>query len=233
MRLIAVVISRAALAASLFAVTANSSATLVFSENMGTPSGDTLIAAYSGWQSNGILTFSGTGNASVRSTSQSTGYPDASGSGNVLLSGSTITQSFQISSIDTSLFLPGTLDLSFGAFKSTNASTMSELSLGFSSDGLTFTPIAIPVQPSGSGTSNWRLLSFENTAIPIGTNIRLRWSNSAPTGGVGFRIDDVILQGDLAPVAIPEASSLILGGVISTSAALVVAGRRRFARRVA
>ncbi len=33
--------------------------TTIFSENMGTPAATTSIASYTGWQNNGVLTFSG------------------------------------------------------------------------------------------------------------------------------------------------------------------------------
>src|SRR5689334_12964015 len=56
----------------------------VFSEDVGTPSSTTSINNYSGWQNNGTLTFTGSGD--VRITSDSAGhYIGASGSGNVFL----------------------------------------------------------------------------------------------------------------------------------------------------
>jgi hypothetical protein len=163
----------------------------IFSENMGSPSGNVSIASHVFQTS---LAFSGTGD--VRITGASNTYAGFSGSGNVLLNG--VGETFEIATIVTTGF--STLNLSFGAFKSTIASSMSELTLEFSTDGSTYTTVPIPAQATGSGTAVWRLVTV---ALPVAaeeaSNLRLRWTSS--TASPEFRLDDVLLSG--SPVSSP------------------------------
>jgi hypothetical protein len=80
---------------------------------------------------------------------------------------------------------------------------MTTLVLDFSTDGTNWTSISIPTQPTGSGTSVWRLLSFSNTAIPITNTLSLRWTNT--DSGTAFRLDDITLS------AVPEPAAALLG----------------------
>jgi hypothetical protein len=181
-----------------------SKAAVIFTESFGTVSATTTVADHqtaNGFD-NDSLTFSGT--ADVRATSVSTGYTGASGSANIFLATSG-TASFSISGISTAGYQAGTVGLSFGAFKSTNASNMTTLVLEFSTDGTAWTGIGIPAQPTGSGTANWRLLSFTSTAIPISSSLALRWTSTDT--GTSFRIDDVQLT------AIPEPTATALGAL--------------------
>lgn len=162
--------------------------TTFFSENMGTPTGTTAIA--SNTFQNSALTFSGSGD--VRNTSVSSGYTGASGGGNVLLT-NTSGADFIISGINTSGWT--NLSISFGAFKSTTASSMSELALEWSSDGTTYNSISFPAQATGTGTAVWRLVTISSN-LPAGastSNLRLRWRQTSSTPQ--FRIDDVTLSG--------------------------------------
>lgn len=185
--------------------------TLVFSESTGTPSGNTEIANYTGWQNNGALTFTGTGD--VRKTSPSNGYTGASGNGNVFLTYGEMA-SFQIGSINTVGY--GTLTLSFGAYKSTIGSTMSELALQYSTDGTTWTSLAIPAQPTGEGTAIWRLIP--NINLPSNaegvSELDLRWINTASADGAYFRLDDITLTGSAAVVPEPAICGVIAGTVL-------------------
>lgn len=164
------------------------SQTTIFSENMGTPSGTTAIA--SNTFQNASLTFSGTGD--IRSTSTSSGYTGSSAAGNVYLT-NTVGKNFEIASIVTTSY--SSLSLSFGAFKSTTASTMSELTLEYSTNGSSYTAVTIPAQASGTGTAIWRLITV---SLPVGaegaSNLRLKWTNTSATPQ--FRIDDVTLTGN-------------------------------------
>lgn len=207
--------------AGLVIFSAAANADLVFSENIGVPSGTTAIASYTGWQNNGTLTFTGSGD--VRVTTPSAGYTGASGSGNVFLTNSG-TANFQIASISTLAFDP-VFTLAFGAYKSTTASNMSELKLEYSSNGTDFTTISIPAQPTGSGTANWRLITLSNLTLPVVTNLRLRWTNTSTTPQ--FRIDDVTLSGTLS--AVPEPAAVLFGGLVCSLLGLTVAGRRALA----
>src|SRR6185295_17906863 len=131
-------------AALLVCVPAN--AAFVFSEDVGNPSGTTSIPAYTGWQNNGTLTFTGSGSV-FNSPPTSTGYTGASGLGYVALKSAVtpvvIHTDFEISSINTSAY-DGTFTLTFGAYKSTTGANMTDLTLAYSSDGTIYTPISIP-----------------------------------------------------------------------------------------
>ncbi len=189
---------------------------VLFSENMGTGTADS-INDYTGWQNQGVLTFTGTGD--VRTTSNSGGYEGASSASNVFLTGGG-NRTFQIGGINTTGFLPNTFNLAFGALKSTTASDMSELILEFSTDGSNYSPLSIPSQPTGSGTANWRLITLENLDLPQVADLRLRWTNTAAVSTPQFRLDDV----RLSATAIPEPAAAILLGALGLT---VLALRRR------
>jgi hypothetical protein len=179
-------------------------ADIIFSENVGTVVTGTLSYANNPWQNAG-LSFTGSGD--TRSTGASSGYTGASGERNVFLTNNG-TSTLIISQINTLNYVPGTFDLSFGAFKSTTASDMTELQLEYSDDGVNFTSIAIPAQPTGGGTANWRLISFTGLSLPTVSDLRLRWTNTASGSGTPqFRLDDITLQ---AVNAIPEPSSILV-----------------------
>lgn len=141
---------------------------------------------------NASLSFSGTGD--TRTSTGSTGYTGASGGRNVFLTNNG-TASFQIANINTTSYT--NLSLSFGAYKSTVASDLSELVLEYSTDGIAYTTISFPAQPTGSGTAIWRLIG--PISLPMAaegaSNLRLRWRNSSTTPQ--FRIDDITLTGTI------------------------------------
>lgn len=170
----------------------------IFAENVGTPAATTLITSYTGWQNNGVLTFGGTGD--VRTSTPSTGYTGASGSGNVFLTNNG-SSTFIISGINTTGFLANSFSLTFGAHKSTTASNMSELSLAYSTDGTTYTSIAIPIQATGTGTAVWRSINISGLDLPLTSNLYLRWTNTSTSPQ--FRLDDI----SLSATAIPEPST--------------------------
>jgi hypothetical protein len=174
---------------------------VIFSENMGSGTAGS-VTEYTGWQNQGSLSFDGSGD--VRITQDSSGYQGASSASNVFLTGGGA-RTFQISGINTIGFLPDTFDLAFGAFKSTTTSTMSELLLEYSTDGTTYTGLAIPGQPTGSGTASWRLITLSDLDLPQVSNLRLRWTNTAGSTIPQFRLDDV----RLSATAIPEPHSAI------------------------
>ena len=153
----------------------NAQLSTIFSESIGTVASTTTLANHE--TNNGFdndnLTMSGTGD--VRTSTASTGYTGSSGSANVFLT-NTSGLFFQISGISTNGF--SNLNLSFGAYKSTTASSMSELKLEYSTDGLAYNVITIPAQTTGSGTANWRLISMN---LPLNlsnqSNLILKWTN--------------------------------------------------------
>lgn len=209
----------ALLASAAFAVS-SASGQIIFVETFGTVSGTTEIEDHS-FDNEPTLSFSGTGD--IRSTTESTGYVGASGEANVFLTGGS-ERSLIISGIDTSSFDPSSFVLSFGAHKNINASDMSELVVSFSTDGDSWTDLSFPAQPTGSGTSNWRLVTISDASmIPASETLSLRWVNTAtPPSGTNpqFRIDDITL--------IPEPSTYAaLFGVLAMGLGVFLRRRRR------
>lgn len=177
----------------------------IFSENIGAGTGTETIAATT--FQNPSLTFTGT--ADTRTTTLSSGYTGASGSKNVFITNTGGTNFFQIAGISTLCY--SNLVLSFGAYKSTSASDMTELVVEFSTDGMNYTAISIPAQPTGGGTSIWRLIS--GISLPASannaSNLRLRWRQTSTTPQ--FRIDDITLSGVGVPTT--QASSFSASGI--------------------
>ncbi|MFM7080044.1 MAG: beta strand repeat-containing protein, partial [Bacteroidota bacterium] len=168
-----------------------SSQVVVFSESMGFVGSTTAIATHetnNGFDNDGY-TMSGT--ADIRSTSASTTYAGASGSANVFFTNNS-TASFQISGINT--IGVNNLVLGFGNLKTTNASNGSELVVEISTNGTSFTPLAVTPMNTGTGTSSpvWQYRTSTGV-IPNTANLTIRWRTT--TSSVQFRIDDVKLTG--------------------------------------
>lgn len=161
--------------------------TTIFSENMGTPSGTTTIAA-NNFQNITPITFSGT--ADVRMTTPST-YTGASGNGNIFIT-NTIGRYFEISGINTTNY--NNISMSFGHFKSINASDGTELKIEVSTDGINYNTLTFTPRATGSGTSNWLILNAIGQ-IPSCNNLRIKFTQTSSTSSLNFRIDDVLLTG--------------------------------------
>ena len=155
----------------------------IFSENIGTTTTPATIAISANTFQNTSFTF--TGSADTRTSTPSSGYTGASGSRNVFFT-NTIGRNFIISGINTTV--SSLLTLSFGHFKSTNASS-NELLVEVSSDGITYTSLSY-TRPTGTGTSNWTLITTTGS-MPSTSNLRIRFTNNSSTAQ--FRIDDIIL----------------------------------------
>ena len=69
---------------------------ILYEENMGSPTSNTLIQDYTGWQ-NSTVVYIGDGTCDVRSSGASTNYGGASGGGNVMINDTV--KWFQISGI--------------------------------------------------------------------------------------------------------------------------------------
>jgi len=168
-------------------VTAGYAQTTVFSEDLATPpAGNPTATDYTGYQNGSPIVF--TGNATIRTTTPSENYTGASGSGCVFVGGATPSQSFMIEGINTSNY--SDLTLSFGHYKTTNAGN-NELTVQVSENGTDWTAMTYS-RPTGSGTSNWILVTPTGT-IPATENLRIKFENPVTT--VGFRIDDIKLVG--------------------------------------
>ncbi len=181
---------------------------IIFSENMGTPTGTTTITTYSTgtapatFQNSSPITFSGT--ADVRNNLNSTGYTGASGNGNIFIT-STIGTNFLISGINTYSY--SNLTITLGHNKSTTAGN-NELTIEVSSDGITYTPLTY-TRATGNGTANWILITPTGT-IPSTNNLRIRFTQTSTTAQ--FRIDDVVLTGCNAPtITFPATDTKTLG----------------------
>lgn len=155
-------------------------------ETVGTPSAALIVASYSGWINNGVLSFSG--NAEVQNTNPSNNL-SASGGGNVFFTNVTGTY------LEISGFAPSTvpqgLDITFGMY-GYNASNLSELVLEYSTDGgTTYTPLTykrlfrnyLPPTP-------WDVMVSDPLPGSINfSNFKIRFRQTSATQQ--FRIDDI------------------------------------------
>ncbi len=164
-------------------------AQVFYSENFGTPTGNTLIPAYSTgtapatFQNGTPVAYSGT--ADVRVTAASTGYTGASGGGNVFIT-NTVGKYLQIDGLNSSAYASANLELSFG-LNSPNTTALLTVEAS-TNGGTTWTPLTY-TQP-GSG---WKLVTIGGGAIPSSATLSLRFSQPDPVTGQ-FRVDDVILR---------------------------------------
>ncbi|WP_264520300.1 T9SS type A sorting domain-containing protein [Flavobacterium sp. N1994] len=154
----------------------------IYTENMGTPTGTTLIPAYSTgtapatFQNSSPIAYSGT--ADVRITSVSSGYTAASGGGNVLINA--IAEYFQIDGINTSAYTSSGLQLSFGINTPTAVTNL--LTVEVSTNGTTWTPVTYT--PTGIG---WTLATI-SSGIPSSTTLSIRFTSTTASQ---FRLDDI------------------------------------------
>jgi len=162
----------------------------IFTESMGSVSSTTAIAVHeanNGFD-NDAYTMTGTGD--VRNNTNSSGYTGASGLANIFITNTNGTY-FQIADINTSAYT--SLSLSFGCYKSTNASNGSELIIEVSSDGTSYSALTFPAMSTGNGTATWYLRTQSGGTIPSTSNLRIRFRQNGTTPQ--FRIDDVVLTG--------------------------------------
>ena len=172
-------------------------AQVTLTQNMGTPGSTTAITTYTGWSATTpTLTYTGSGD--VRTTTVSSGYAGASGSGNVFLTNTT--KDFIISGFDFNTGCTVNLNVGFGVFKSTTAENGSSFSVGYSTTGAggPWTNVSVTL-PTTSATWYARTISIPPTANAI------RFASATATQ---FRIDDVIISstesGCLLPVELTK-----------------------------
>jgi len=196
----------------------------IYSENIGSPSGTTVMSSYTGWQNGTSTGVTYGGNADIRTSSASTGYTGASAGGNVYIT-NVINQNFTISNINTSSVASADLEMSFGHWKSATASS-NELKVEVA-DLNESTPVwnqLTYTRATGLGTANWVLITPSGT-IPSTTKLGIRFTNTITTSQ--FRLDDIKIYNRNAPV-ISTNSSLSFNNVIanetSYSKALTVTG---------
>ena len=187
----------------------------IYSENMGTPSGNTTVAAYTSgtapatFQNGAPIAYTGTSSANMmRVSSASTGYTGASGSGNVFFAAAG-GQFFQIAGLNTAAFSSADLQLSFGYLTTT---TSAQMVVETSTDGTVWTPLTF----TNNSTTSWNLVTIGAGQIPASATLQLRFT--APVTGSGMRVDDVKIANVSAsctlslgtPVAVCNASTLAL-----------------------
>lgn len=167
---------------------------IFYQENVGTPTANTPIQNYNGWQ-NTQAVYTGDSTCDVRTSNASSGYEAASGNGNVMINNET--KWFQISHLNTSEYED--VKLHFGLRKSTTAEDGSSLVIRISEDGENWQTLpSYQELPTGSGTTGWYYIIIDN--IPSVENLHIKFSN---LGTVDFRIDDLALSTSSA-VATPE-----------------------------
>ena len=161
---------------------------VLYEENFGTPTSNTLIQNYDGWQNTSVV-YVGNGTCDIRTSSASTGYGGASGGGNVMINDTV--KWFQISGVNTTA-TQSTVKLYCGLRK-TNAENGDNFMVEFSTDSVVWVwlPMADTL-PTGTGTSGWHRVCFPN--VPAHPHLHLRFSNLA---NVDYRLDDIrITDGD-------------------------------------
>jgi Lamin Tail Domain/Secretion system C-terminal sorting domain len=164
-----------------------------FIETMGTAgSGTETIAVHESNNRFDQLAHTYSGTADMRTTTPSTGYAGASGSFNTLIQAQ---ETFVAQNINASMC--GVSDsISFGVFKSTNASTgIDFLVLEYSiNGGSSWVNIPFTALPTGSGTSRWYQ---RKVLLPAAAHISTLWLRfrSTLTGSSSaipqFRVDDL------------------------------------------
>ncbi|HRH67574.1 MAG TPA: hypothetical protein PLU53_14830, partial [Bacteroidia bacterium] len=161
----------------------------LFSENAGNPVVQTSVNAYTGWQNQGVYSYSSstTPQADVRITAASSGYSGASGGGNIFLGFSSLPipslRDFTISGINTLHYT--SLTLSFGMLRTP---VTDNLTVEVSSDGIAWTALTFTQPP----TTGWTLITPTGT-IPATANLRIRFSKGQ--NNTQFRVDDITLTG--------------------------------------
>ena len=124
---------------------------VLYEENFGTPTSNTLIQNYDGWQNTSVV-YVGNGTCDIRTSSASTGYGGASGGGNVMINDTV--KWFQISGVNTTA-TQSTVKLYCGLRK-TNAENGDNFMVEFSTDSVVW--VRLPMAdtlPTGTGTSGW------------------------------------------------------------------------------
>ena len=171
----------------------------IFSENMGTPTGTTAIASFTGWQNQGVLTYSNGGQANpadIRNSSISSGYTGASGGGNVWFTTTSGAYGFSIEGINASTF--SGLSLNYGYYKNSSSSHAT-----FSVDywnGTSWVTLANTTSAlfteSGTATTGW--YPAKSISLPAAAQINGLKIRFVKTGTLAIRIDDVVLTGNSA-----------------------------------
>lgn len=166
-----------------FSISNTKAQTVIYHEDFGTPTANTLIQNYTGWQDTSVV-YTGNGTCDVRISSASSNYPLASGGGNVMINDTV--KWFMVSGLNTSQAT--NLSLYCGLRKVTTDNG-SRFVVEVSSDSVQWTRIMMQdTLPTGSGTAGWHRVRYPN--VPAVEHLYIRFSNLA---NVDYRIDDLSL----------------------------------------
>ena len=174
----------------LSAVASVSFGQTIYSENMGVPTGTTLIPAYvtgtapATFQNAAPIVYSGTGD--VRVTTPSSTYTGASGGGNVYLT-STAGKYFQIDGINTSAYSSANIQMTFGYLTATFATV--QVILEYSTNASSSNPTWTPITFTNNTSASWNLVSIPGGVLPSSSTLSLRFTQ--PTVAGQIRIDDI------------------------------------------
>jgi len=191
--------------------------TTVFSENVGTPTGNTAIATYAAatapatFQNKGTLTY-GLGDQALggdcRVTSASTGYTGASGGGNVYFTSTSGTYGFSIESINASAFT--SLQLSY-AYRKETATALATMSVDYW-NGASWVTIANSAANlfNETTTSATAWYPAKTLSLPTGAQINGLKIRFVKSGTASIRLDDIKLTGSASssPSLTPSVSTL-------------------------
>ena len=171
-----------ALSAILLFLYSGKAQTVIYEENFGNPSANTTIQSFTGWQ-NSQVTYTGDGTCDIRNSNTSSGYPKASGGGNVMINNTT--KWLKISGLNTSSY--ETLKLHLGMRKNSTTENGSSLHIEVSENGTTWERLPeYDKLPTGSGTTGWYYITIDS--IPQCNNLQIKFSNS---GTSDIRVDDI------------------------------------------
>lgn len=191
---------------------------VIFAENAGVPTATTLVNAYTGWQNNGLYTFTNGGQpttSDVRTSNASSGYTDAAGSpasggGNIFFTGvGSAVVGFAIEGINVSNYVNLTLDYSYRKESSTAFPPFAvDYWNGTAWVTLANTAATLFNETSTSATGWYRAKTL---SLPAGAQInglKIRFTRTG-TNTNTTRIDDIVLKGIDAsgPVIIPNSSA--------------------------
>lgn len=168
----------------IFILSKNSHAQeILYQENFGNPTSNTLIQNYTGWQNNEVL-YTGNGTCDIRSSNASSGYGLASGGGNVMINDTV--KWFQLSGLST--LSQSDISLYCGIRKTTTENG-SNLVVEVSADSIVWTRLYLEdTLPTGTGTSGWYRVRY--LGVPTYENLHIKFSN---TSASDYRIDDIAL----------------------------------------
>ena len=171
---------------------------VLYEEDFGTPTANTLVQNYTGWQNTTVI-YVGNGTCDVRASSASAGYGGASGGGNVMINDTV--KWFQISGLNTAT--AQTTAKLYCGLRKTSAENGSNFVVEFSTDSIVWVRLPMAdTMATGTGTGGWHRVCFPN--LPAHPHLHVRFSNLA---NVEYRLDDIrVTDGDevvLETVATP------------------------------